>query len=161
MEQIDTWNVLFSGSSTARKKLLQFSGQEEEKRRIFSWFFAKKRRSTREEDSRCSMSAENCLIASSEVAAIALNRVLGVKSRVFPAFSSSPFLSSFLPMFLALLFCSCALRRQSPHHQTVWYSDVCGAQLRWFAGDPKVRAFGTYRVVRGPVSRLLKRIRRA
>jgi hypothetical protein len=28
VEQIDTWNVVLSGSSTARKKLPQFSGQE-------------------------------------------------------------------------------------------------------------------------------------
>jgi len=40
VEQIDTWNVVLSGSSTARKKLPQFSGQEtrarEKKRLIFS-----------------------------------------------------------------------------------------------------------------------------
>jgi len=28
VEQIDTWNVVLSGSSTARKKFPQFSGQE-------------------------------------------------------------------------------------------------------------------------------------
>jgi hypothetical protein len=75
------------------------------------------------------------LMAFSEVAAIAGNRRLGVKSRVFSAFSSSPFLSSFLSVFLAFLFCSCALPRHTtkPCECVVLWCLWCSAPvvLRW------------------------------
>lgn len=75
-EQIGTWNVVLRGSSTAGSKEskahlseTRINGREERWVSFPSLKRIMERRARA--DSRCSMSAENCLMASSEAAAIA------------------------------------------------------------------------------------------
>ena len=140
MEQIGTWNVVLSGSSTARKKLPRSSVTKKYRRRKKIFFLRK------EEEQQHKSRGLTLLHEHGEL----LDGLLGgdrhcrrrwawrgQKPGLFRFFFSSLFLP-FLPLSLAFLLCSCALPHQSPHHQTAW---MCGAVGLSNGGPPVILRF--------------------
>ena len=140
MEQIGTWNVVLSGSSTARKKLPRSSVTKKYRRRKKIFFLRK------EEEQQHKSRGLTLLHERGEL----LDGLLGggrhcrrrwawrgQKPGLFRLFSA-PY-SSPSSLSLAFLLCSCALPHQSPHHQTAWMWGAVGLSS---GGPPVILRFG-------------------